>query len=128
MEILKAIIQTYGTQLIGLIMAAICGSLGMMVKHLLTRWANSDEKVEVAKAAAKFVEQCWKNIHGPEKLEKALEVAEMLLKKKGIDWDAEEMKILIEAAVAEFNEAFKKPTVKEDTAEAARCVDQEKIE
>lgn len=128
MEILKTIILTYGTQLIGLILVAIFGSLGMVVKQLLTRWANTDEKAEVAKAAAKFVEQCWKNIHGPEKLAKALEVAEILLKKKGINWDAEEMEILIEAAVAEFNEAFKKPLAEGATAAATRRVEQEKIE
>ena len=56
-------------------------------------------------------------------LSKALEVAEALLKKKGIDFDAEEMQILIEAAVAEFNEAFKKPLTEESTADAVRRVE-----
>ena len=32
-----------------------------------------------------------------------------MLAKKGIDFDPDEMMVLIEAAVAEFNEAFKKP-------------------
>ncbi|MCI7808170.1 phage holin family protein, partial [bacterium] len=66
--------------------------------------------------AAQFVEQVWYTLHGPEKLAKALETAEVLLKKKGIDFDSDEMKILIEAAVAEFNEAFKKPLLEEGTA------------
>ena len=56
-----------------------------------------------------FVEQVWYTLHGPEKLRKALETAQVLLAKKGIDFDAEEMEILIEAAVAEFNDAFRKP-------------------
>ena len=69
-------------------------------------------------------EQIWKDIHGAEKLQKAMETAEILLKKKGIDFDAEEMKILIEAAVAEFNGAFAKPLIMEDTADAVRRVEQ----
>ena len=57
------------------------------------------------------------------KLSKALEVAEALLKKKGIDFDAEEMQILIEAAVAEFNKTFKStPLTEESSANAARRV------
>ena len=65
------------------------------------------------------MEQVWKNLHGPEKLRKALETAQVLLSKKGIDFDAEEMEILIEAAVAEFNEAFRKPLDSEN-ADASR--------
>lgn len=67
--------------------------------------------------------RCGKTIHGADKLSKALEVAEALLKKKGIDFDAEEMQILIEAAVAEFNKTFKStPLTEESTADAARRV------
>jgi hypothetical protein len=54
------------------------------------------------------VEQVWKDIHGEEKLQRALEAAEILLRKKGIPFDADEMMILIEAAVAEFNGVFHK--------------------
>ena len=65
-----------------------------------------------------FVEQVWISLHGKEKLKKALGVAELLLKKKGIQFDADEMTVLIEAAVAEFNAAFKKPLLDEGSAEA----------
>ena len=55
-----------------------------------------------------------------DKLAKALETAETLLRKKGISFDAEEMMVLIEAAVAEFNEAFKAPLLEAATADATR--------
>ena len=42
---------------------------------------------------------------------------------KGIDYDAEEMQVLIEAAVAEFNEAFKKPLLEESSADAVRRIE-----
>ena len=56
-----------------------------------------------------LLEQAWKTLHGADKLQKALDTAQVLLAKKGIHFDAVEMKVYIEAAVAEFNEAFKKP-------------------
>ena len=85
--------------------------------------SNDDTKRAIAHVAVQFVEQVWVTLHGADKLAKALEVAEALLKKKGIDFDAEEMQILIEAAVAEFNKTFKStPLTEESTADAARRV------
>lgn len=116
---LEYFISNYGFAIFGLILCAIAGCLGHGAKRIYTRYVNDETKAAIAKTAAAFVEQVWKNIHGPEKLQKALETAEALLKKKGIDFDAEEMEVLIEAAVAEFNEAFKKPVNDEATAGAA---------
>ena len=73
----------------------------------------------------KFVEQVWKTLHGTDKLNKALETAEALLKKKGITFDAEEMRVLIEAAVVEFNNVFQKPLENGSTADAVRKIDYE---
>ena len=73
--------------------------------------------------AVQFVEQVWTTLHGADKLAKALETAATLLKKKGIDFDAEEMQVLIEAAVAEFNEAFKKPLLADSSADAVRRIE-----
>ena len=96
---LEYFIYHYGTQIIAAILCAIFGCLGYAIKQLATKYFNAD------------------------KLAKALETAEALLKKNGIDFDAEEMQILIEAAVAEFNEAFKKPLTEESTADAVRRVE-----
>ena len=112
-------IYHYGTQIIAAILCAIFGCLGYAIKQLAVKYINDDTK------RAQFVEQVWNTLHGADKLAKALETAEALLKKKGIDFDAEEMQILIEAAVAEFNEAFKKPLTAESTADAVRRVEME---
>ena len=92
-------------------LCAIFGCLGYAIKRLATRYVNDDTKRTIAKVAVRFVEQVWTSLHGADKLAKALETAATLLKKKGIDYDAEEMQVLIEAAVAEFNEEFKQPPV-----------------
>ena len=94
----------YGSEIVTLIVTAVFGTVGFAVKKLIT----DKRKEDIARTAARCVEQVWKTIHGPEKMEMALQYAETLLAKKGIKFDAEEMSILIESAVAEFNEAFKK--------------------
>lgn len=116
---LEYFVYCYGTEIIGLLLCAIFGCLGYAAKKIYQNHVNDDTKRSIARAVVQFVEQAWKSLHGPDKLAKALETAEAMLKKKGIAFDADEMMVLIEAAVAEFNEAFKAPLLKEDTAGAA---------
>ena len=115
-------ITTYGGKLIGLMLCIIFGMLGRAVKQIYIQHVNDDTKRTIAKVVVQFVEQAWKTLHGKDKLQKALETAEALLKKKGIDFDADEMKVLIEAAVAEFNEVFKAPLNAENSAKATHRV------
>lgn len=116
-------VQCYGTQILTAILCAIFGCLGYAIKRLATKYVNDDTKRTIAKVAVQFVEQVWTSLHGADKLAKALETAATLLKKKGIDYDAEEMQVLIEAAVAEFNDAFKKPLLAESSADAVRQIE-----
>lgn len=112
------IIQNYGSELVGLILCAIFGVVGYAFKQLAAKYLNNNEKRAIAGVVVEFVEQAWKTLHGAEKLQKALETAEALFHKKRIPFDAEEMTVLIEAAVAEFNDVFKKPMEDEGTASA----------
>lgn len=116
-------VYTYGPTLVGALLCAIMGSLGFAAKRLYEKHINTEEKKSIARTVAAFVEQVWKDIHGSEKMEKALETASALLKKKNIDYDASEMRVLIEAAVAEFNDAFHQPLTDEASAGATRRVD-----
>ena len=98
---------TYGNEIITMIVTAIFGMIGIAVKNLVAKYLNDNTKRAVAKTVVQFVEQCFKDIHGKEKLEVALNRACEMLTEKGINVSAMEMETLIEAAVAEFNEAFK---------------------
>lgn len=111
-EIVKEIIL----YIIGLTIPVVFGWLGLQAKKLAAKYLNDQTKRDVAKIVVQAVEQAWKAIHGPEKLAKALELAAALLEKKGIDFDAAEMEILIEAAVAEFNDAFHSGVIMEGIA------------
>ena len=98
----------YGNEIITLAACAVLGMLGFVAKNLVAKYLNDETKRKVAKTVVLFVEQCYKDLHGEEKLTAALERACALLNEKGIKVSALEMKTLIEAAVSEFNEAFKK--------------------
>ena len=110
-------INTYGLQILYAIITAIAGYIGIVVKNLVTKYINDKTKQSVAKSAVQFVEQVYKDMHGEDKLKAALAAASEMLAEKGITVTDLEMRVLIEAAVAEFNEAFKKPVEGETTAE-----------
>lgn len=104
LEIIREIINACSAEVARIILLALAGALGTVVAKLL----NTETKRRVAKIAAQFAEQVYKDLHGDDKLQKALEAAAALLKKRGLKFDAAEMRILIEAAVGEFNEVFVK--------------------
>ena len=111
-------INTYGAEIIQAILVAICGLLGMAAKRLAARYIDNGTKQSLAKSVVLFVEQVFKDLHGQDKLDKAMARLSDLLLDKGIDFTQQEIETLIEAAVAEFNEAFKKPLLDEATAAA----------
>ncbi len=115
-------IYTYGPTILLAILTAVFGVLGYGAKRIYINHINDETKRSIAVATVKFVEQVWKTLHGADKLNKALETAETLLKKKGITFDAEEMKVLIEAAVGEFNDVFHKTQKNDATSGLAQKI------
>ena len=101
-------INEYGLQIMYAILTTIAGWLGIVIKNLATKYINDKTKQAVAKNAVKFVEQVYKDLHGEAKLNEALTAATEMLAEKGITTSELELRVLIEAAVAEFNDAFKK--------------------
>ena len=102
-------INTYGMQILYAIITAVAGYIGIVIKNLVKKYINDKTKENVAKTAVKFVEQVYKDLHGEDKLIEALAAASEMLAEKGITVTELELRVLIEAAVAEFNEAFNKP-------------------
>ena len=102
-------INEYGMQILYVIITGVFGYIGIVVKNLVTKYLNDQTKRSVAKTAVQFVDQVYKDLHGEDKLNEALKAASEMLAEKGIMATELELRFLIEAAVAEFNEAFKKP-------------------
>jgi hypothetical protein len=101
-------INNYGVEIIMAVLTAIAGYVGLVAKSLYTKFINDKTKQSVVKTVVQGIEQIYKDIHGEEKLNKALEAATEMLAEKGISVTEFELRMLIEAAVGEFNEAFKK--------------------
>lgn len=101
-------INQYGATILYAILTAIAGYLGLVAKSLVNKYLTDRTKKDVAKTVVQAVEQIYKDLHGPEKLDKALTSAAEMLAEKGIHASELELRVLIEAAVAEFNDAFSK--------------------
>lgn len=111
----------YGWQIVFTIVMAIAGYFGIVAKNVATKYLDNKTKKDVAKTAVQFVEQVYKNAHGEEKLNAALDAASDMLAEKGINITYLELRCLVEAAVGEFNKAFEK-TAAGETAETEEAV------
>lgn len=110
MELINEFISTYGTTILYSVLTAIAGYLGVVIKNLYKKYINDKTKQDVAKTCVKAVEQIYKDLHGEEKLQKALEAASELLSSKNVSITDIELRMLIESAVSEFNNSFNQST------------------
>lgn len=109
MEFLKAFVTDYGTAVFYAIVTGIAAYLGTVAKRVCDKFLKDRTVKTVVRTCVRAVEQIYKDLHGEEKLNKALEAAVDMLESKGITNVSEfELKMLIEASVSEFNDAFNK--------------------
>ena len=101
-EMLNELIGQYLMPAFGAALVAIFGWIGKKVVNFV----KVKQIENLAKVAVQAVEQVYKELHGKEKLEKALLIASKLAISKGIDISSEELEYYIEAAVGEFNDVF----------------------
>lgn len=106
----ETFINEYGATIIYAIITAIAGYIGIVVKNLCQKYLNDKTKQNVARTCVKAVEQIYKDLHGDDKLNKALEAASKMLTNKGITVTDIELRMLIEATVGEFNKVFDEAT------------------
>ena len=116
MEFILEIINTYAAEIIGAILTALAGVVAVAVKNLATKYINTKVKRDIARTVVQGVEQIYKDLHGEEKLGKALEAAADMLTANGITVTDLELRMLIEAAVGEFNQVFNSDTIMEGIA------------
>lgn len=117
MDIIKEFIQNYAGELIFTALTAIFAFLGTALKKVVEDSNEDKKKKEIITNVVKSVEQVYKNIHGTDKLKKAMETASKMLAQKGISITELELMVLIESALCEFNDAFNKASWKEGIEE-----------
>ena len=86
----------------------IAGYLGIYLKRIVTEWFNDKTKQKVARVCVKAVEQIYTDLHGEDKLNECIKAVTAMLEEKGITITELEIRMLIESAVGEFNNNFKK--------------------
>lgn len=106
MTLFNEFITMYGTTILYSIITAIAGYVGIVVKNAYTKYVNDTTKKDVVKTCVNAVEQLYKDLHGQDKLDKCIESATQILGEKGITITELEIRMLIEAAVSEFNNSF----------------------
>lgn len=114
MDFIKLFISEYGTTILYAVLTAIAGYLGIVAKQMYAKYINDKTKQAVAKTVVQAVEQIYTDLHGEDKLNKALTAASEMLAEKGITITDLELRMLIEAALAEFNNAFYREPANED--------------
>lgn len=102
-EILTPIITEYLIPAVGAALVAIFGYIGKKVSGYI----KTKELKTIAKSAAMATEQMYKDLRGDEKLAKGLEIFATMLQSKGIKTTDTELRLYLESAVGEFNNAFK---------------------
>lgn len=105
---LQDFISNYFMEILGTIITAVAGWLGATFKKMYTKVVNTRIKKDLAKTVVQFVEQVYKDLHGEEKLNVAMSSFSEMLAEEGIHISELEMRMLLEAALAEFNSAFDK--------------------
>lgn len=105
--------------------------IGNKIKTAYEQKANQHVSEQVIANVVKYVEQVYVDIKGPEKLQKAIEQASMILSEKGIKITDAEIYMLIESAVYGLNDGLKsgdkntqnsEPPIDSDTANAVENV------
>ncbi len=86
---------------------AIISAVGIMIKNAITKAADTDVKKKLVETTVKYIEQVYKDVHGQEKLEIAMQKAEQLFKEKGINIGQTELEMMIEEVVNNINKGGK---------------------
>lgn len=100
------LLSTYVLPLLAAALTALAGFVGTQIKNLYRRWVDDKTKEAVVRTCVKAVEQLYRDLGGPEKLERAKVGIRQMLEEKGIFISELEMEMLIESVVAEFNQGL----------------------
>ena len=100
------LLGSYVLPVLAAALTALAGFVGAQLKNLYRRWVDDKTKEAVVRTCVKAVEQLYRDLGGPEKLERAREGIRQMLEEKGIPITQLEMDMLIESVVSEFNQGL----------------------
>lgn len=104
-EVIRDLFITFASTAI----AAIAGLVGTLIKRACDKIVGERIAKSTVETCVAAVEQLYHDLDGEAKKQKAIEYIAEMLEKKGVTIAQVEIELMIEAAVAEFNDAFKQP-------------------
>lgn len=105
-DFMRLFFEMYGMPLLYALITALAGAAATAIAKAYNKWINSREKRAVAKTVVMATEQIYKDLHGEDKYNKAMQALAEMLAAKGIPVTELEARMLIESAVGEFNRVF----------------------
>lgn len=109
MEVFANFLSEYAPTLLTTVLTALFGYVGMTVRNLYKKYVTDVTAQNVVHTAVSAVEQLYKDLGGEEKLQKALTASSEMLLEKGVRISELELRMLIEASVAEFKSKLSSP-------------------
>ena len=100
-------IRTYGLTILATILTSVASYVGIALKKIYEKYANTKIKKDVVRTVCEAVEQIYTDLKGAEKYEKAVEGITEILTSKGITITEIEVKMLIESVCYSFKQAWK---------------------
>lgn len=100
-------ISTYGTTIIYSLLSVAASVIGAWIGRIYKEKVNDETKRKVVLTCCKAVKQLYKDLHGAEKYDKAVEAIVAMLGEKGITITDLEIKMLIEEVCSDFSEAVR---------------------
>ena len=94
--------------ILGTALTLLASRIGSILGKFVREKMQDESVREVASVCVRAVEQMYREKSGSEKLEQALLLGEKLLTRKGIRISAQELRIVLEAALSEAKGAFEK--------------------
>ena len=109
--------KEYWLPILGTIITALAGWIGVVIKQKYTQFVDTKQKEKIVNIVVQGIEQMYQELHGQEKLDKAIEAASEMLEEKGIKITEFELRMLIESAVGGFNKVFENTETVEEIEE-----------
>ncbi len=103
MNIIKEFINTYGSEILYTVLTTVFSFIGIQIKKIYEKYIDNKIKKNIVEDTVKYVEQVYKNLSSTKKFNKAKDNIISLLNESGISITELELKVLIEAAVNNFN-------------------------
>ena len=117
MEQMMEAIMPAVLNLVSTIVICALGVVGYKAKQVYQKYVDTQIEKDVVNTTVNYVEQVYKDIHGEEKLQKAISLVTQTLISKGITINEGQIEQLIESAVYGLNQGWNKLEVTKETKE-----------